>query len=149
MATGSRTPTDAGALAASLLVDACQTNSENSLQLEVVGSLALDLRGRLEVLSGRGSTASSLIESALACADLASLAACNLQALSDNERPLAEAAVHLAAGTTRALIPLIEAELVAMDETGAEYTRKDARSACWRVDLAVRQLEGDDGSRKG
>lgn len=136
-----RTPADAGTLAAGLLVDACQTDSENSLQLEVVGGLALDLGRRLEVLSGRSSTASSLIESALACADLATLAACNLQALSDNERPLAMAAVHLAAGTTRALIPLIESEVAAADDTGAENTRKDARSARWRADLAVQQLE--------
>ena len=132
---------DAGVLAASLLVDACRTDSENSLQLEVVSSLALDLGRRLEVLSRSASTASSLIESALACADLATLAACNLQALSDKERPLATATVHLAAGTARALIPLIEAELVAADETGADYTRKDARSARWRADLAVQQLE--------
>lgn len=149
MATRRRTPVDAGALAASLLVDACRTDSENSLRLEVVSGLALDLGRRLEVLSGRDSTVSPLIESALACADLATLAACNVQALSDKARPLAEAAVHLAAGTTRALIPLIEAEIVAMDEPGAEYTRKDARSARWRVDLAVRQLEDDGGSREG
>ena len=141
MATGRRTPVDAGALAASLLVDACRTDSENSLQLEVVGSLALDLGRRLEVLSNSHSSINFLIESALACADLATLAACNLQALSDNERPLAMAAVHLAAGTTRALIPLIEAELVAVDEPGADYTRKDARSARWRADLAVQQSE--------
>lgn len=141
MATGRRTPVDTGTMAAGLLVDACRADSDNSLQLEVVGGLAFDLGRRLEILAGRGCTTSSLIESALACADLATLAACNLQALPGRARPLAEAAVHLAAGATRALIPLIEADLVAMDETGAEYTRKDARSARWRADLAVRQLE--------
>ncbi len=142
MAGRRRTPADAGALAASLLVDACQTDPENSLRLEVVSSLALDLGRRLETLAGRGSAADSLIEAALACADLATLAACNLQALSDNDRPLATAAVHLAAGTTRALIPLIESDIAATDETGAENTLRDARSARWRADLAIRQVEG-------
>jgi len=107
-----------------------------------VSSLALDLGRRLETLAGRGSAADFLIESALACADLATLAACNLEALSDNDRPLATAAVHLAAGTTRALIPLVELEAAALDETSAENTLRDARSARWRADLATEQVEG-------
>jgi hypothetical protein len=119
-------------------VEACQAGPENSLRLEVVSSLALDLGRRLETLA-RDDSAGSLVEAALACADLATLAACNLQALSDNG-PLATAAVHLAAGTTRALIPLVELE-AAMDEPGADNTLRDARSARWRADLAVQQVE--------
>ena len=141
MAARRRTPADAGALAASLLVDACQTDPENSLRLEVVSSLALDLGRRLEAIA-RDDAAGSLVEATLACADLATLAACNLQALSENDRPLAMAALHLAAGTTRALIPLIELEAATVNETSAENTLRDARSARWRADLAVRQVEG-------
>ena len=100
-----RTPADAGALAAGLLVDACGSHAENSLRLEVVKDLALDLGYRLEVLAGEDLDADFLVESALACADLAILAACNLPALPDGDRPLATAAAHLAAGATRALIP--------------------------------------------
>ena len=141
MAARRRTPADAGALAASLLVDACQTDPENSLRLEVVSSLALDLGRRLEAIA-RDDAAGSLVEATLACADLATLAACNLQALSENDRPLAMAALHLAAGTTRALIPLIELEAATVNETSAENTLRDARSARWRADLAIRQVEG-------
>jgi hypothetical protein len=140
MAARKRTPADAGVLAANLLVDACQTDPDNSLQLEVVSSLALDLGRRLETLATDDSSG-SLIEASLACADLATLAACNLQAIADNNRPLAASAVHLAAGTTRALIPLIELEAADLDEPVAENTLRDARSARWRADLAVRQVE--------
>ena len=140
MAARRRTPANAGVLAASLLVEACQTDPENSLRLEVVSSLALDLGRRLETLAGDDS-AGSLVEAALACADLATLAACNLRALPGNNRPLAAAAVHLAVGTTRALIPLVELEAAVLDEPGAENTLRDARSASWRADLAVQQVE--------
>jgi hypothetical protein len=106
-----------------------------------VSSLALDLGRRLEAIA-RDDAAGSLVEATLACADLATLAACNLQALSENDRPLAMAALHLAAGTTRALIPLIELEAATVNETSAENTLRDARSARWRADLAIRQVEG-------
>jgi hypothetical protein len=135
-----RTPADAGALAAGLLADACRPHSENSLRLEVVKDLALDLGRRLEVLAGEVFAADSLVEAALACADLATLAACNLSALPDGDRPRAAAAVHLAAGATRALIPLVESKAGTLEEAYAENTLRDARSAGWRADLAVRQL---------
>jgi hypothetical protein len=140
MSSRNRTPADAGALAAGLLADACPTDSENTLRLEVVRNLALDLGRRLEALAGEYS-ADSLVEAALACADLATLAACNLPVLSDGDRPLATAAVHLAAGATQALIPLVEMEIRALDEASAEYTLRDARSGGWRADLATRQVE--------
>jgi len=135
-----RTPADAGALAAGLLVDACQPHSEDSLRLEVVRDLAQDLGSRLEVLAGEDFAADSLVEAALACADLATLAACNLPAIPDRERSIATAAVHLAAGAARALIPLVESEAGTLKEPYAENTLRDARSTGWRADLAVRQI---------
>jgi hypothetical protein len=48
--------------------------------------------------------------------------------------------VHLAAGATRALISLVESETGTPDETYAENTLRDARSAGWRADLALRQI---------
>jgi hypothetical protein len=141
MAARERTPAEAGALAAGLLADACRPHAEGSLRLEVVRALALDLGRRLEALAGEDGT-DSLVEAALACADLATLAACNLPALPDGDRPLATAAVHLAAGTTLALIPLVEAEAVTLEVPSAENTLRDARSARWRADLARKQIEG-------
>jgi hypothetical protein len=140
MAAAKRTPADAGALAAGLLVDACRPHSESSLRLEVVRDLALDLGRRLDALAGEDFAADSLVESALACADLATLASCNLTAIPDGERPLAAAAVHLAAGAARALIPLVESEAGTLEGAYAENTLRDARSAGWRADLAARQL---------
>jgi hypothetical protein len=140
MSARERTPAEAGALAAGLLVDACRPRQDNSLRLEVVRDLALDLERRLEALADQsGENIDSLIEAALACADLATLAACNLPVVSDG--PLATTSVHLAAGTTRALISLAESKTLALDETRAENTLRDARSARWRADLAVRQIE--------
>jgi len=141
MAASKRTPAEAGTLAAGLLADSCRPHAEGSLRLEAVRDLALDLGRRLETLAGEDYAADSLVEAALACADLATLAACNLSALSDSDRPLATAAVHLAAGTTLALIPLVEAEAVTLEEPRAENMLRDARSARWRADLAVSQLE--------
>ena len=139
MAALERTPAEAGALAAGLLADACRQHTECSLRLEVVRGLALDLGRRLEALAAEDGAADSLVEAALACADLATLAACNLTALPDGDRPLATAAGHLAAGTTLALIPLVEA--VALEEPRAENMLRDARSAHWRADLARNQIE--------
>jgi ABC-type hemin transport system ATPase subunit len=136
-----RTPADAGVLAAGLLADACGPYSETSLRLEVVRDLALDLGRRLEVLAREDFAADSLVEAALACADLATLAACNVPALPDGDRHLAAAATHLAAGTTRAIITLVEGEAGSLDGSYAENTLRDARSALWRADLAVKQIE--------
>ncbi|HKH58000.1 MAG TPA: hypothetical protein VKA20_05650 [Rubrobacter sp.] len=141
MAAPKCTPAEAGALAAGLLADACRPHAERSLRLEVVRDLALDLGRRLEALAAEDGAADSLVEAALACADLATLAACNLTALPDGDRPIATAAVHLAAGTTLALIPLVEAEAVTLEEPRAKNLLRDARSARWRSDLARNQIE--------
>ena len=136
-----RTPVEAGALAAGLLVDACRTCPDDSLRFEVVRELALDLGRRLEALSD-SEDAHSMVEAALACADLATLAACNLPDLPEEGKPPATAAVHLAAGTTRALTVLVESKLGTPEDAHAENTRRDALSAGWRAGLAVRQIDG-------
>jgi hypothetical protein len=142
---------DAGARAAGLLADACRVAPDrSSLRLEVVGDLASDIRRQLEALAGSlGKDASSgdlsvdlLVEAALRCADLANLAACNAREL----RPGAGATVvHLAAGVARALRVLVEAGSEGLGEEHAENALRDVRGAGWRVDLAVRQLDGLSG----
>ncbi len=111
--------------------------------MEVVRDLALDLERRLEALSRheKDHPPDSLVEAALACAHLATLATCNLAGLSEDGELLAAAAVHLSAGATRALAVLVEAGAGLLDETHAENTLRDERSALWRADLAVRQIE--------
>ncbi len=145
MARRNRTPADAGALAAGLLVESCRTNSTDSPGLGVVRDLALDLERKLDALSHPDEAPQppdSLVEAALACADLATLAACNLPGLPEDGEPLAAAAVHLAAGAARALVVLVEARARTLpDETHAENALRDARGALWRADLAVRQTE--------
>jgi hypothetical protein len=143
MARPNRTPADAGALAAGLLAESCLTASDGSPNLDVVRDLALDLKRKLDALSHpEDQQPDSLVEAALACADLATLAACNLSGLpEDGELLAAAAAVHLSAGATRSLAVLVEAGVGTLDEAHAENTRRDARGALWRADLAVRQIE--------
>jgi hypothetical protein len=142
MARPNRTPADAGALAAGLLAESCLTASDGSPNLDVVRDLALDLKRKLDALSHpEDQQPDSLVEAALACADLATLAACNLSGLPEDGELLAAAAVHLSAGATRSLAVLVEAGVGTLDEAHAENTRRDARGALWRADLAVRQIE--------
>ena len=132
MITGHTHVASAGVLAAELLADACGTG--NGLQAETVRGLAEDLERGLSSPPGAG-TADSLVEAALACADLATLAACNVVG-----GPSAVAATHLAAGAARALAALAEAEIGAAGGAYAENASRDLRSAAWKADLAVRQL---------
>ena len=142
MVSRNRTPADAGALAAGLLVEACPSTPEASPGLEVVKGLALDLERRLDALSlTEDQQPDSLVEAALACADLATLAACNLSGLPEDRAPLAAAAVQLSAGVARALVVLAEARAATLDEVHAENVLRDARGALWRADLAVRQIQ--------
>lgn len=102
----------------------------------------MDLERKLESLARaftEDSRADSLVESALAGADLATLAACNASALDEEGALQALASVHLAAGAVRATIILLE---TSSEEPGGDYAEnlaRDARGAAWRVDLAVRQ----------
>jgi hypothetical protein len=116
--------------------------TDGSPNLEVVRDLALDLERRLGALSRpEDQQPDCLIEATLACADLATLAACNLAGLSEDAEPLAVAAVHLSVGATRALAVLVEAGAGILNDFHAENTLRDARGALWRADLAVRQIE--------
>lgn len=136
MITGHTHVASAGASAAELLAEACGTG--NGLQAETVRELAEDLGSGLSSLSD-AATADSLVEAALACADLATLAACNVAGLGG---PPAVAATHLAAGAARALAALAQAEVGAPGDAYAENASRDLRSAVWKADLAVRQLGG-------
>lgn len=115
-----------------------------SLQLEVVRYLALDLKRQLSALAraaGENAPVDYLVEAALRCADLATLAACNLSELPAERVPRAAAAAHLAAGTVRALRSPLEAASRGLDGDRAEYVARDALGAAWRADLAARQLD--------
>jgi hypothetical protein len=128
----------AGVLAAELLVEACEAG--DGLHLETVRGLAEDLGRGLRRPVGE---IDSLVEAALACADLATLATCNVAALPDRDRPAATAATHLAAGAARALVALGEAGIGDPEDAYAGNALRDLRNAGWKADLAVRQLEGD------
>jgi hypothetical protein len=143
MVSRNRTLADAGALAAGLLVEACPTTSDAPPSLEVVKGLALDLERRLDALSRpEVQQPDSLVEAVLACADLATLAACNLSGVPEDGEPLAAAAVQLSAGAARALAILVEARAGSLlGEAHAENTLRDTRGALWRAGLAARQIE--------
>lgn len=139
-----------GAQAASLLYNACRIDleSSNSPQLGVVRELAGDLENQLKALAHTkpegGVPHDLLAEAAVRCADLANLAACNLQELSETSAPLAAASVHLAAGTVRALGLIVESSATNLDDLEGAYLKnihRDVRGARWRTDLAVRQAD--------
>ncbi|QIN81644.1 hypothetical protein GBA63_02620 [Rubrobacter tropicus] len=139
MAPGCVSVASAGVVAADLLVEACRSGPEDDLRLETVRGLATDLGRRLASLAETADgTSDSTIEAALACADLATLAVCNVPGLPKGGRALGAAATHLAAGVTHALLELVE-NAGAVDPH-AENVSRDARSAGWKADLAVRQL---------
>lgn len=130
----------AGVLAANLLVEACRPDFRGDLRLETVGGLARDLGRRLTSLSESADSgpSDSVVEAALACADLATLAVCNVPGIPEENRALGAAATHLAAGSTHALLALVESG--DPEDAHAENISRDARSAGWKADLAVRQL---------
>lgn len=136
-----------GALAAALLAKACSEagGSGNPLHVQTVGVLAGDLERELDALAhldGDGDLAPDLLaEAALRCADLAGLAACNVEDLPADGVPQASSSVHLAAGAARALRAVIEAMIGDPEDTRAANAVRDARGAVWRADLAVRQME--------
>ncbi|MGB3635859.1 MAG: hypothetical protein WA982_17615 [Rubrobacteraceae bacterium] len=137
--------TRSGVLAASILESACISalKSDASLQLEVVRSLANDLKSFLEETSQTNAqgiqTSDLLAEAALRCADLANLAACNVYQLSKEHRSQAVAAVHLASGAVKAINVLAEAK-VSPETPNTGHLLRDLQSAGWRADLAVRQV---------
>ena len=133
----------AGVRAADLFVEACRSGSGEDLRLETVRGLASDLGRRLASLAETGDdgTFGRTVEAALVCADLATLAVCNVPGLPEDRRSLGAASTHLAAGATQALVALAEAETEGPAEgSRAENASRDTRSAGWKADLAVRQL---------
>jgi hypothetical protein len=140
-------PVSAGAWAAELLEEACRPSegSANSLQLEVVRDLALDLRRQLGALAGlarEGAAPDVLAEAALRCADLANLAACNASKLPPERASRALAAARLAAGAARDLHTLVEANGGDPEGEYMENVLRDVRSAAWRAEFAGRQADG-------
>lgn len=136
-------PVSAGIRAAGLLEGACRSALEptNSLQLEVVRDLALDIRRQLDALAGLDDAPDVLAEVALRSADLANLAACNVSKLPPEEAPRAVAAARLAAGAVRDLRSLVETDSIDLDDEHAENLLRDVRSAAWRAEFAARQVD--------
>ena len=135
----------AGAGAAGLLEAACNRESEASDEPRVVlvRDLAKDIKDQLEALAhftAQEPPSDLIAEAALHCADLANLAACNIDGLTATEAARAAASVHLAAGAIRALQLLAEGAPDDPSGYGATVLR-DVRGAGWRADLAVRQVE--------
>ena len=132
----------AGARSAGLLGEACQralAREGSDRRLGVVRDLALEIERELDAVARCAVAAPDLLaEAALRCADLATLAACN----ADAGLPEAGAVVHLSAGAARALRLLVEAVNDRLENARAENALRDVRGVGWRVDLAVRQIEG-------
>lgn len=134
----------AGAGAAGLLEAACNRESEASdnPRIGLVRDLAKDIKDQLEALAhftAQEPSSDLIAEAALHCADLANLAACNIDGLTAAEAARAAASVHLAAGAIRALQLLAEGAPGDPSRSGAVL--RDVRGAGWRADLAVRQVE--------
>lgn len=130
----------AGAQAAGLVQTAChgEPDSAGAPRMEVIRDLAESLRDELAALTHSTEEEPSTdlaAEAALRCADLANLAACNLDGLPPAQASRAAAGVHLAAGAARAL------RLLAESTAGSDAALRDVRGAGWRVDLAIRQTE--------
>lgn len=141
--TPARSSVVAGARAAGILEEACRTglDGSDSLHLEVVRDLAQDIKRQLDALSRRiasDNSTDSLVDAALACADLATLAACNLAVLSPEEARRTADAVRLAARAANSLAGAVGEE---SPNDRAEYLMRDARGARWRADLASRQAD--------
>lgn len=131
-----------GAYGARLLAEACEASP--SVRLEVVRGLALDLEGHLaglaELAGSEAPTPGVLAEAAQKCSDLATLAACNAEALQSPH--IAAETARLAAEATESLSHAVNAN-VPSDGVGErdDLVRRDARSASWKASLAARQFE--------
>jgi hypothetical protein len=129
-----------------LLEEACHTGCANLLQLEVVRDLALDIRRQLGTLAGLAREAAApdiLAEAALRCADLATLAACNVAELPPGETARTIEAARLAARTVRDLSSLVEACGGQQDGEHASNVLRDVQSAVWRAEFAARLVGGE------
>jgi hypothetical protein len=129
-----------------LLEEACRSAGANSLQLEVVSDLALDIGRELDALAGlarENDAPDVLTEAALQCADLANLAACNAPDLPPATAPRAATAARMAAGAVRDLSSLVEAG--DPDEERPANLLRDLRSAAWRAEFAASLVDEAPG----
>ena len=124
-------------------------SGEDSLRLETIRGLARDLGRQLEALdrlSREDNGPDVLVEAALRCADLATLAACAVPHLpADDARGSPAHAARLAADAVRTLDSAFGAGGGGPDgeRPGGEHGEnllRDMRSAAWRADLAARQV---------
>jgi hypothetical protein len=140
-------PVSAGARAARLLEEACRSAAANSLQLELVRDLALDIGRELDALGSlaRETSAPEVVtEAALHCADLANLAACNAPELPPDTAPQAVTAARLAAGAVSDLRSLVEDG--DPGEERPENLLRDLRSAAWRAEFATLLVDEEESS---
>jgi hypothetical protein len=128
------------ASAAGLLERACAPEAGDPLRLEIVRTLARDLRDELEALSGVAERP-GVVEGALRATDVANLAACTAPDLLEVSAVEAVAATHLAAGAARALCALAGASIGDAPEEYTQNALKDLRGAVWRAQLATRQVD--------
>ncbi|MCA3748927.1 MAG: hypothetical protein IN808_07280 [Rubrobacter sp.] len=132
----------AGPAAAKSLLLACGEGDGPQL-LGMARDLAEDLGRQLEALASlppsEKSSLDALLEAALRCGDLATLAACNAGYLSPHGRRLALEAARKAREVTAGVLAGLED-----DREAPGYALRDARSADWKASLALRQL-GEEG----
>ena len=137
----SASPLRCAALAAGLLEGACAPGSGDPLRLEVVRTLARDLRVEIEGLAELANRDIVVVEGALRAADVANLAASALPELPEGRAPEVAASAHLAAGAARALHTLAEAYAARTSGERARSAFGDARGVAWRARLAARQVD--------
>ncbi len=134
-------PLRGAALAAGLLEDTCTQGPGDPLRLDVVRTLARDLRVEIEVLADLADWETALVEGALRAADVANLAASTLAELPESRAPEAAASAHLAAGAARALHALAQAGAARVSGDRGRRMLGDARGVAWRARLAARQVD--------
>ena len=137
-----------GARASGLLETSCRPapSGEDPLQLETIRGLARDLGRQLDALyrlSQEDDEPGVLVEAALRCADLATLAACAVPHLpTDDAREASAEASRLAASAVRLLDSSVGDGGGGPNREYGENLLRDMRSAVWRADLAARQVGG-------
>ncbi len=134
-----KSPLHCAALAAGLLETSCVQGPGNPLRLDVLRTLARDLRVELEALAELADRETAVVEGALRAADVANLSASALPELPESRAPEVAASAHLAAGAARALHALAEANATRRTGDRERSTLKDARGVAWRARLAARQ----------
>ena len=134
-------PLRGAALAAGLLETSFAQGPGSPLRLDVLRTLARDLRVELEALAELADRETAVVEGALRAADVANLAASALPELPESRASEVAASAHLAAGAARALHALAEADATRRAGDRERSTLKDARGVAWRARHATRQVD--------